>query len=156
MINRELKVEEQLDQLYDLYLDFYSRENKYENYKWSGVKGRIAYFGGDDYVNFISIKQFVDELSDGSYHKDYVELCNIYLEIFSDKQDLEDYTWYNKYDTLIKFGDYLFDFQDIKHDLDSRVEPGLIKEWYTKSQENLHQFINYDLYVTGLARFTEE
>jgi len=60
-----------------------------------------------------------------------------YIEAFEDKHDCEFDFWVaDKIGEIATFGDYFFDFRDIRADLEEDAPKYLIWEWYDEQIEN--------------------
>ena len=81
-----------------------------------------------------------------------------YIEFFCKKQEIEFEYWIsNEIGSTAAFGDYFFNFGDIKNDIETEQPEGKILEWHdansdfnlmTEPAERLH--INYTAWCNGL------
>lgn len=63
--------------------------------------------------------------------KDYEKTCMNYIKFFEKKHDFDFYGWIDGIGNNVDFyGDYVFHFSDIKHDIDNNIEKGKILEWH--------------------------
>lgn len=90
-------------------------------------------------------------MSDKKLVEEFQDICEIYIDIFLDKQDFEDFIWYGEVGGVVKINKELYiSFLDIKHDIDFEIEKGDIMEWYNKTKET-NEFITYRDYTRGVA-----
>lgn len=86
----------------------------------------------------------------------YNRLCNLYVLAFLEKQDMvgAEYFWAaNLIGGVLLVGDYYFDFNDIRLDIDTKQPPKLIFEWFHECVENIGVTrINYKSYTMGLRK----
>ena len=73
-------------------------------------------------------------------NKKYQKLFNKYLKKFNKKQDTE--TEHNIDTEIINIADCFFNFYDIRYDIDNKIKPGIIFEWYW--DYITHRDINYE------------
>ena len=89
---------------------------------------------------------YVDSIIDGmkkskkTLNKKYLKLFNKYLKKFNKKQDTE--TEHNIDTEIINIADCFFNFYDIRYDIDNKIKPGIIFEWYW--DYITHRDINYE------------
>lgn len=91
----------------------------------------------------------------------YEHTCMQIIEAFCKKQELDFEYWLaNKVGGAGSFGDFIFKFSDIVHDLKSDQPKGFIIEWYSHdfeaNQDLTHDkrnFINYENYCLGERHF---
>lgn len=88
--------------------------------------------------------------------KKFGDACNEYLVKFCKKHgfDPECADWVgNDPGTIVSIGDYYFDFQDIKHDIDNNVPKGKMIEYYDYSLEEYMNTgshgVNYRAFLKG-------
>ena len=79
-------------------------------------------------------------------------ICNDYIELFSEKQNLEFDGWVaNDAGGIAGFiTQYFFNLHDIIHDIESKAPVGLILHWQDDNLENKPNYINYPSYRAGL------
>lgn len=89
--------------------------------------------------------------------KKFGECCNEYLLKFCKKHgfDPDDAYWVaDDPGTIVSIGDYCFDFQDIKHDIDNNVPKGKMIEYYDYSYEKYvttgNSGVNYRSFILGM------
>jgi len=83
--------------------------------------------------------------------KSYEKITNEYLDLFIKKHDfnIEDGYWVGKQvGGVIMIGDYYFNFDDIRLDIDLNVEEKTIFDWYEFSAEK-ESNVNYSLWIKG-------
>ena len=73
-------------------------------------------------------------------NKKYQKLFNKYLKKFNKKQDTE--TEHTIDTEIINIADCFFNFYDIRYDIDHKIKPGIIFEWYWDYMT--HRDINYE------------
>lgn len=86
----------------------------------------------------------------------YNEIIWKYIDLFSKKQELDFDGWVG--DTtggIAMFADYYFDFEEIRYDIDTNQEAGLIIRYHEESVEfaienDISTEINYKSYAAGL------
>ena len=89
---------------------------------------------------------YVDSIIDGmkkskkTLNKKYLKLFNKYLKKFNKKQDTE--TEHTIDTEIINIADCFFNFYDIRYDMDHKIKPGIIFEWYW--DYITHRDINYE------------
>lgn len=89
---------------------------------------------------------YVDSIIDGmkkskkTLNKKYLKLFNKYLKKFNKKQDTE--TEHTIDTEIINIADCFFNFYDIRYDIDNKIKPGIIFEWYW--DYITHRDINYE------------
>lgn len=89
---------------------------------------------------------YVDSIIDGmkkskkTLNKKYLKLFNKYLKKFNKKQDTE--TEHTIDTEIINIADCFFNFYDIRYDIDNKIKPGIIFEWYW--DHITHRDINYE------------
>ena len=89
---------------------------------------------------------YVDSIIDGmkkskkTLNKKYLNLFNKYLKKFNKKQDTE--TEHTIDTEIINIADCFFNFYDIRYDIDNKIKPGIIFEWYW--DYITHRDINYE------------
>ena len=89
--------------------------------------------------------------------KKYEDAVNDYIEIFSKKQNLTLDSWVlDDVGTQAFFGDYFFDFIDIKKDIDLKAKKHKIIDWHdyitdviikNNKIKSRNQYINYQTYL---------
>lgn len=84
--------------------------------------------------------------------KRYEKVVTEYIQIFSDKQELEFEYWIGDIKGGVAcFSEiYFYNFQDIVWDINSKQSEGLIKKWFNDSIDNHEKAINYFSYSKGL------
>jgi hypothetical protein len=89
---------------------------------------------------------YVDSIIDGmkkskkTLNKKYLKLFNKYLKKFNKKQDTE--TEHTIDTEIINIADCFLNFYDIRYDIDHKIKPGIIFEWYW--DYITHRDINYE------------
>jgi len=79
----------------------------------------------------------------------YEDACNEYLEIFCEKQALENYGWIgDDIGGSALCSDFMFTMDEIKLDIDTKQQVGTIIKWYDDNVNDNH--INYYSYIKGL------
>jgi len=81
----------------------------------------------------------------------YEKIVNKYLQLFCEKHDfnIEDGYWVGKeIGDIIMIGDYYFNFNDIRLDIDLNIEEKIIFDWYNFSVEK-ESNINYISWIKG-------
>lgn len=73
-------------------------------------------------------------------NKKFKKLFNKYLKKFNKKQDTE--TEHTIDTEIINIADCFFNFYDIRYDIDNKIKPGIIFEWYW--DYITHRDINYE------------
>lgn len=82
---------------------------------------------------------------------DYQLICNEYVTMFCDKQEMDFEGWVgDDVGGIACCNDFFFSFHDIVLDINSKQKKGLIIEWYYQSVENSEKTINYYSYTKGL------
>jgi hypothetical protein len=67
-----------------------------------------------------------------------------YVDLFCEKHDMKfDYWVAGQTGTICQLGDYFFDFQDIRFDLESKQKSENILDWYDYSIEGNYKTENY-------------
>jgi hypothetical protein len=83
--------------------------------------------------------------------KDYEKVCNQYMKLFCEKQDLGfDGFVGDEVGGVACCNDFFFNFQDIVWDVNAKIPKGVIIEWYDAQLENPEKAINYYSYTKGL------
>jgi hypothetical protein len=83
--------------------------------------------------------------------KEYELICNEYVKLFCDKQELEFNGWVaDVIGGVVHCSDFYFNFQDIVWDINSKQPKGLIIEWYYNRIDDTHKSINYYSYTKGI------
>jgi len=84
----------------------------------------------------------------------YEKICNEYIKIFSDKQDIQFDEWMGGIVGGVAgfISEYYFNFSDIVYDINSDQPKGLILRWQDDYLENVPngRNINYYSYSKGL------
>lgn len=85
----------------------------------------------------------------------YESICNKIVEQFAKKQGFDDWYWINMGGLVDFNGAYVFDLDDIIHDISLNKEKGFILKWQYEtieyqSNKNTNQYINYMSYCMGL------
>jgi hypothetical protein len=89
----------------------------------------------------------IDKLRD-----EYVKICNLYVQEFCEKQELEFMYWINDdVGGIFEASDYFFSFADIVYDINSNQPKGLILKWSDECIINHPKAINYYSYTIGLT-----
>lgn len=79
----------------------------------------------------------------------YEDACNEYLEIFCEKQGMENEGWVgDDIGSIAICSDFTFSMQEIKLDIDTEQQAGRIIKWYDYSLK--HNYISYYSYIKGL------
>ena len=85
---------------------------------------------------------------------DYEQAVKNYVEFFCIKQQLEfDYWVADQIGTVANFGDYWFNLEDIRYDIDKEIDANTIMEWQNYAVEHESK-VNYSSYVAG-ARWNQ-
>ena len=83
--------------------------------------------------------------------KDYEKVCNQYMKLFCEKQDIGFDGFVNDdIGGIALCSDFFFNFQDIVWDVNAKIPKGVIIEWYDAQLENPEKAINYYSYTKGL------
>jgi hypothetical protein len=83
--------------------------------------------------------------------KQYDNICNTYVKIFCEKQDMDFEGWVgNDVGSIACCNDFFFDLHDIILDIDTNQEEGYIINWYYDNLEIEDKNINYYSYIKGL------
>jgi hypothetical protein len=86
-------------------------------------------------------------------------VVNKYMGEFCVKQDMNLFHWIGcDVGETVNIGDYYFNFDDIRRDIDQNVPVGVILDWYNESLEAHYENetqINYRSYLMG-ARFPKK
>lgn len=85
----------------------------------------------------------------------------LYCNIFCRKHKLYTPTWIGeRIGTIANFGDYVFDFDSVRYDIDYDVPKGYIIEWLDYNTEKYYsndkQTISYEYFVTAIKGFYGE
>jgi len=84
--------------------------------------------------------------------KKYESVCNEYVKIFCEKNDLEFEGWVGDIVGGVAFcSDFVFNFHDIVWDVNSEQPKGTILNWYCENLESPEKSINYYSYTKGLS-----
>ena len=81
----------------------------------------------------------------------YNSICDEWLKLFSEKQELEFVYWIG--DTvgeIAVFGDFYFNMSDIIYDINNNSPKGEIIDWYYDNLNDEGRYINYYSYSKGL------
>jgi len=98
-----------------------------------------------------SIKKQQDAKKIEKLKKDYERVCNQYMKLFCEKQDLGFDGFVNDdIGGIALCSDFFFNFQDIVWDVNAKIAKGVIIEWYDAQLENPEKAINYYSYTKGL------
>lgn len=82
--------------------------------------------------------------------RQYEDACNEYLEVFCEKQEMQNFGWVSDdVGTSAVCGDLIFSMREIKLDIDTRQQVGTIIKWYDDNMIN-SKYINYYSYLKGL------
>ena len=82
--------------------------------------------------------------------KEFNTIVNKYLKVFETKQELYFDYWVGDYvGEIAVFGDFFFNFDDIRLDIDNNIVSGKIIDWYDWSVENEDTTVNYKSWVKG-------
>lgn len=66
--------------------------------------------------------------------KDFAEIAALYIYKFRIKHELDfDYWVADRVGEIAFFGDYCFSFNDIRFDIDNKIEETYILDWYDES-----------------------
>ena len=84
--------------------------------------------------------------------EEYADIVNKYIRAFEDKHDtLLEFWVADQIGTIAVIGDNFFNFQDIRYDIDNRVNKRLIWEWYSgwvdSCYKNRKPYPNFENYV---------
>lgn len=80
----------------------------------------------------------------------YEDACNEYLEIFCEKQGMENFGWVaGDVGEIALCSDFYFTMHDIKLDIDTKQQVGTIIKWYDDNMST-DEGINYYSYIKGL------
>jgi len=83
--------------------------------------------------------------------KKYETACNEYLQVFCDKQEMDNGGWVaDKIGTVAYCSDFFFNMEDIRIDIDTKQPVGAIIDWYYTNLDNPQKVINYYSYSKGL------
>ena len=83
--------------------------------------------------------------------KDYEKVCNQYMKLFCEKQDMYfDGFVGDEVGGIALCSDFFFNFHDIVWDVNAKIPKGVIIEWYDAQLENPERAINYYSYTKGL------
>ena len=83
--------------------------------------------------------------------KDYEKVCNQYMKLFCEKQDIGFDGFVNDdIGGIALCSDFFFNFSDIVWDVNAKIPKGVIIEWYDAQLENPEKAINYYSYTKGL------
>jgi len=83
--------------------------------------------------------------------KDYEKVCNQYMKLFCEKQDIGFDGFVNDdIGGIALCSDFFFNFQDIVCDVNAKIPKGVIIEWYDAQLENPEKAINYYSYTKEL------
>ena len=81
----------------------------------------------------------------------YEEACNEYLQIFCEKQGMDNEGWVGDFVGGIAIcSDFYFNISDIIIDIDTDQPKGSIINWYFDNLEHPEKHINYYSYSKGL------
>lgn len=81
----------------------------------------------------------------------YEYVCNEYVELFCQKQDMSFEHWVgNEVGGILVCSDFFFSFSDIVLDINTKQKKGEIIKWYDDNMENPKYNINYYSYTKGL------
>ena len=84
-----------------------------------------------------------------SMKEDYNKSVNLYIKAFEEKHDIEfDYWVADIIGSIAMFGDYFFDFLDIKYDIDNFIEEKEIFNWYNFILDS-EKKVNYSSWCKG-------
>lgn len=82
-----------------------------------------------------------------SLKNEFDEICQKYIDEFCKKQDLQFNYWIgDMVGTIAEISDCSFDFEDIRYDIDTNQENGLIYKWFWDNLERKNK-INYKNYT---------
>lgn len=82
-----------------------------------------------------------------SLKNEFDEICQKYIDEFCKKQDLQFNYWIgDMVGTIAEISDCCFDFEDIRYDVDTAQESGLIYKWFWDNLERKNK-INYRNYT---------
>ena len=83
--------------------------------------------------------------------KRYDNICNTYVKIFCEKQDMYFEGWVgDDVGSIACCNDFFFNLNDIILDIDTNQEEGYIINWYYDNLEIEDKNINYYSYIKGL------
>ena len=93
----------------------------------------------------------------------YDNACNDYAKAFAEKHEM-DYTdedWVGgDFGTILGLGDYYFNFQEIKYDMDYNIDKDEIFKYYDycirASTLGFKKIMNYENWCKGCPRISEE
>jgi hypothetical protein len=86
--------------------------------------------------------------------RQYEFACNEYAKRFCNKQEMNFEGWVRDVVGGIAYcNDFLFNFQDIVWDINSKQPKGAIIDWYYSNLEHPEKSINYYSYTKGLRAF---
>lgn len=94
--------------------------------------------------------------------EDFEGLCELYLRIFCNKQELEyeENAWIGRVGEVAMIGDYFINFHDLRYDIDNDVPKGVYFEWYDYdtrcAMAECTRKINYPSWAKGAPKpYTE-
>lgn len=83
--------------------------------------------------------------------KRYDNICNTYVKVFCEKQEMDFEGWVgDTVGSIACCNDFFFDLSDIILDIDTNQEQGYIINWYYDNLETEDKNINYYSYIKGL------
>jgi len=104
----------------------------------------------------MNIPKYSDDGRKKSLRKKYEKIVKDYIKLFSKKHEIElDFWVADQIGTVASFGDYFFDFETIRLDLDYDVPPEHLFRWYEHSLEEHVKSgctMNYYTYLSKTIR----
>lgn len=86
--------------------------------------------------------------------KELIKECNRYIDLFEIKHDIEfDYWCGNNHGGVAAFGDYFFNYENIKYDIDNDIKNDLILDWHDYILSEID--IPFKLYVKLIGESNE-
>lgn len=93
----------------------------------------------------------------------YEDACRQYAKAFADKHEMyySDDDWVaGDFGTILNLGDYYFNFQEIKYDVDNMIDKDEIIKYYDYSLRahslGFERIMNYENWCKGCPRISEE
>lgn len=93
----------------------------------------------------------------------YDDACRQYAQAFAEKHEMyyDDECWIaGDFGTILNLGDYFFNFQEIKYDVDNDIDKDEIFKYYDYSLRahtlGFEKIMNYENWCKGCPRISEE